>query len=70
MANNSNLSINIKWITIKAFAEITGFTLEAIKAKRARGIWRDGDITKKTCNTVFINIERYNEWVETGGYAA
>ena len=69
MANNLNALNAIKWITIKAFSEVTGFTQEAIKAKRARGIWRDGDITKKTCNTVFVNVQRYNEWVEAGDAA-
>lgn len=57
----------IKWIKISLFAEYTKYTIDAIKAKRSRGVWKDGVITKKAPDgSILINIDAYHKWVESG----
>ncbi len=58
---------SVKWIKISLFAEQTKYSVDAIKAKRSRGIWKDGVITKKAPDgCVMINIDAYHRWVESG----
>ncbi|TXI97064.1 MAG: excisionase [Neisseriales bacterium] len=64
---NSNFMSPVKWIKISLFAECTNYTIDAIKAKRSKGIWKEGVITKRAPDgCVLINIEAYNKWVESG----
>ncbi len=64
---NSSCKSPVKWIKISLFAEYTQYTIEAIKAKRSRGIWKDGVITRKAPDgCILINIDAYHEWVESG----
>ena len=60
----------IEWLPIKKFSEISGMTVNAVNAKRSRGIWRDGVITQKVGASIFVNIIKFNEWVATGGKLA
>jgi len=53
------------WITIKRFAEITGYTQDAIRAKIKVGVWRmDEHFRKAPDGRILMNIQAYNRWVE------
>lgn len=53
----------LRYVTIELFAKQTGFTVEAVRRRRDRGVWtffvvKDG--------TVFVDVEGYYEWVSAG----
>lgn len=58
----------LRYVTIPKFAELSGYTAEAIRTKIRDAIWPEGKIWKKAPdNRVLIDVEGYREWVETGG---
>ncbi|MBB0027048.1 excisionase [Ralstonia pickettii] len=58
----------IRHITIRKFADLTGYTEKAVYNKINDGTWAEGDVwTKAADGRVLMNIEGYNRWVETGG---
>lgn len=54
----------IEWIKVERFCELTGYTEEAVKQKRKKGDWRDGDITAVRGRRLHVNVRRYDQWVE------
>jgi hypothetical protein len=52
------------WILLERFCQITGYTEEAVKVKRKRGIWPDGIITVTRGRRIHVNLRRYEAWVE------
>jgi len=59
-----------EWVLVERFCELTGYTDEAVKIKRKRGIWPDGIITKIQGGRVHVNLPAYDRWVATGRIAA
>ncbi len=58
----------LRYVTIPKFAELSGYSEDAIRTKIRDGIWPEGKIWKKAPdNRVLIDVEGYREWVETGG---
>ncbi len=60
----------MKFYTINKFAEITGYTIGAIRSKIQRGDWLEDVVWKRAPdNRPLIDIDGYNLWVEssTGG---
>jgi hypothetical protein len=57
--------MNIKWVTIKNLAEMTGYSVPAISQKIVRGDWPEGVMWKKSPDgRRQINLEVYLKWVE------
>ena len=54
----------IKYKTISAMAQETGYSEKAIRLKIANGIWPDGIKVKAPDGRILISVEGYNEWVE------
>lgn len=55
----------VKWVTIKRFAELTGYTEDAIRSKIKRGDWLEGHVWKKADDgRILISVEGFNQWVE------
>jgi hypothetical protein len=52
------------WVLLERFCQITGYTEEAVKVKRKRGIWPDGTITITRGRRIHVNLRRYEQWVE------
>lgn len=53
------------WVTIKKFAELTGYSEDAVRAKIKNGIWRLREHYRKAPDgRVLINLQAYNRWVE------
>lgn len=54
-----------RWVTIRLAAQITGLTEKAIRRKLERGTWLEGVHWRKADGGIFIDMQRYNRWVET-----
>ena len=55
----------IRWVTIKKFADETGYTVTSIRNKRRDGVWLEGDIwVKAPDGRLLFNVDRYYAWVE------
>ena len=55
---------HIEWITLTRLAELTGLTKEAIRAMIKKGKLEMDYHWRKQCGRIYINTERFNEWVE------
>lgn len=54
-----------KWVTIAKAAELTGYSERAIEAKRAEGVWLEGEIWRKGPDgRIMISTEGIDAWVE------
>lgn len=60
----------VKWVHLERFCELTGYTEEAVKRNRQRGIWPDGRITITRGRRVHVNLAEYDKWVEGNCLAA
>jgi hypothetical protein len=57
--------VNVRYVRIKRFAELTGFTVQAVETKIARGVFIEGDHYRRAPDgSVCINLEAYDRWVE------
>lgn len=60
--------MKIKFLTIKKFAELTGYSEDAIRSKINRGDWLEGLVWKRAPdNRILINPDGYHQWVEGHG---
>ncbi|MEM7284536.1 MAG: excisionase [Pseudomonadota bacterium] len=55
-----------KWVTVKKFAEETGYTAKAINNKIDKGQWPQGRMWRKAPDgRRHVNLEEYERWVES-----
>lgn len=54
---------HIKWVHIAEFSQVTGITIDAVRGKIKRGIWKSGVIYKKVDNRMMINLVEYEKWI-------
>lgn len=55
----------INWVRIKKIAELTGYTEEAIRNKRKKGVWRENIHWRKAPdNRLVFNIKAIGQWLE------
>ena len=55
----------IKYVTIKKFEELTGYTEAAVNTKIRDGVWLEGKVfVKAPDGRNLISIEGYEQWVE------
>lgn len=58
----------VKWVTLKKFSELTGYTPDAIYKKIERGVWLDGVIWRKAPDgRILLNTNEFERWVESDG---
>ena len=54
----------VKFITVKKYAELTGYSEEAIRQKTKKGIWiLNKEVTKAPDGRLMINIEEVEAWI-------
>lgn len=57
----------VRYVTIKKFCEMTGYTEEAVKSKRRDGVWLEGRVwIKAPDGRILIDLEGFERWVESG----
>lgn len=55
----------LKWVKVQKYCELSGDTLEGVRAKRRKRIWTEGVHWSRPADGVFyINIEEVSKWVE------
>lgn len=58
-----NKQVAIEWIRVEKLSELTGETVQAIRAKIKKGKLQKGYHWVKREGRIFINTVRYNEWI-------
>jgi len=59
-----NARINIEWVLIPVFCELTGYTKRAVETKIHKGKWIEGVHYRKAPDGhIVMNLPAYNEWV-------
>lgn len=55
----------VQWVTVAKFAELTGYSEDAVRAKLKTGVWLLGKHYRKApYNRVLMNLTEYERWVE------
>ena len=55
----------LRYVTIRKFAELSGYSEDAIRAKIRDGIWRmDLEWRKAPDGRILIDVDGYQRWVE------
>lgn len=55
-----------KWVTIKKFAEASGYSEDAIRAKAKKNVWIERQhYIKGPDGRIMINVEEVNKWLES-----
>ena len=58
--------MTVNWLTIRKFAEQTGYSEHAIRSKIRDGVWLENHVwIKAPDNRVLVSVEGYNQWVES-----
>jgi hypothetical protein len=64
----------LRWVTIKKFSEMSGYTANAVRSKIKRGDWLEGHVwIKAPDGRILIDVVGYESWVaskETAGQRA
>lgn len=57
----------LRYVTIPKFAEMSGYTPDAIRSKIRDGIWRkDLEWRKAPDGRILVDVDGYHRWVEGG----
>lgn len=55
---------NMNWVTIKKFSELSGYSEDAIRAKRKKGQWViDQHLKKAPDGRILICIKEVEKWI-------
>jgi hypothetical protein len=61
----------LRWLTIEKFSAESGYTPDAVRSKIKRGDWLEGHVwIKAPDGRILIDIEGYEKWVTSKGYAS
>jgi hypothetical protein len=61
---SNNYVIQLKWILLEKFCDLSGYSENAIRIKLSRGIWIPGVIALKKAGKIHVNIVEYCKWLE------
>lgn len=57
--------MDVRWVTISKFSEITGYTEDAVRSKIQRGDWPENYLWRHAPDgRILMSIEGYNKWAE------
>lgn len=61
----------VKYVRVARFCELTGYTDKAVRRKIEDGVWLEGrEYRRAPDNTIVIDTEGYQKWVENNPRAA
>ena len=56
--------MNVRFVTLKRFEELTGYSEQATRTKMRRGVWlQDREFVKAPDGHVLMDLEGYERWV-------
>ena len=59
------IPLHLRYVTVKKFAELTGYTEKAVNAKTERGVWLEGKHYRIAPDgRKLIDLEEFERWVE------
>lgn len=59
-----------RWVLVNRFAEVTGYSENAVRHKVKGGIWVEGRIWRKAPDgRIFLNLAEFERWVESTAHA-
>lgn len=62
-----NLSVNLQWMLIPSFCDLTGYTEKAVRCKIEQAVWLEGKHYRRAPDgRVTLNLQEYYKWVEQG----
>jgi len=54
-----------RYVLIRVFCELTGYTEKAVRRKIEEGVWVDGQVVRRAPDGhVTVDLEGYERWVE------
>ena len=55
----------MNWVTIRRFAELSGYTEKAVRGKIAEGVWLQDIVWRKAPDgRILVSLRGYEEWAE------
>ena len=55
-----------QWVLVKRFAEVTGYSENAVRYEVKNGTWVQGRIWRKAPDgRIFVNLGEFERWVES-----
>lgn len=61
----------MRYVTVKRFSELSGYTESAARAKISEGVWLEGRVWRRAPDgRILIDVEGYTAWVESGPSSA
>lgn len=58
--------MTVQYVRIAKFAAETGYTEKAVRRKIEEGVWTEGVHYRRAPDgAIHINVEAYNQWVES-----
>lgn len=55
-----------QWVLIKRFAEVTGYSENAVRHKIKNGTWIEGRLWRRAPDRrIFVNLTEFERWVES-----
>jgi len=58
-------SLQLEWVLIPVFAQLTGYTEKAVRRKIGDGVWIQGKHYQKAPDgRITMNIQEYYRWVQ------
>lgn len=57
--------LNSRYVRIRKFAELTGYTDKAVRCKISEGVWREGWQWRRAPDgAILVDMVGYQQWVE------
>jgi hypothetical protein len=61
----------VRYVTIKKFCELSGYTAPAVYHKKDKGVWREGEVwVHAPDGHILIDLDGFNRWVESGAVSS
>jgi hypothetical protein len=55
----------LRYVTVEAFAEMTGYSAKAVRRKIEDGVWREGrEYRRAPDRRVLVDTRAFEKWVE------
>lgn len=60
-----DLAIQVQWVLIPMFCQMTGYSEKAVRRKMEDGVWLAGKHYRKAPDgRITMNVQAYYDWVE------